>query len=580
MANFYRDCDDLRHRIARVDWGRIVPLWERKFRDVGEYEMAPENVEEACETNDMVLDMVGEFAAEEVAPHAEAVDRQGCSLIDGEVHYADATKDQMQKLAELGLMGFTLPRRFGGMNLPSSMFTATAELIGRADASLQNLYGLQGCGETINFFASEELKQEYLPRICAGELTCAMVLTEPNAGSDLPAVSTRATLVDEEKGLWSVSGQKCFITNGGADVLLVLARTEEGTDDARGLSLILVPKSERTEVPKIEDKLGIHGSPTCVINLNEAEGYLVGKRRRGLATYVLSLLHAARLGVSAQAIGVAQAALTQGIQYSRLRSQFGKTIDRFGRVRELILDSEARVQAARILVYKTAEVVDIKEGTDWCLEEGVFGEDELADRKEDAKRYRRLENLLTPLAKYYSTETANKVAYDMLQVHGGYGFMREYPAERFARDARITNIYEGTSQIQAIGVVNLIVRGGVPDLFDEIRAAASAPEGMGDLMDILEDGYASLERSIGYLAEMNDASYIRLVAESVACLVIDLYCGYMLLEESGASPRRAIVARHFIEGGQGRMLADSNRILNGSRQALDAYDEVVADSYL
>jgi alkylation response protein AidB-like acyl-CoA dehydrogenase len=580
MANFYRDCDDLRHRIARVDWGRVIPLWERNFRDASEHEMAPENLDEALETNEMVLDMVGEFAAEEVAPKAEEVDRQGARLIDGEVHYADATKDQMQKLSELGLMGFTLPRRFGGMNLPTSLFTATAEIIGRADASLQNLYGLQGCGETINFFASEELKQEYLPRICTGELTCAMVLTEPNAGSDLPAVSTKAALVDEEKGLWSVSGQKCFITNGGADVLLVLARTEEGTDDARGLSLILVEKSDRVEIPKIEDKLGIHGSPTCVINLNEAEGRLMGKRRRGLATYVLSLLHAARLGVAAQAIGIAQAALTQGVQYSRIRSQFGKTIDRFGRVRELILDAEARVQAARVLVYSTAEIVDLKEGTDWCLEEGVFGDDELKERKADAKRFRRLENLLTPLAKYYATETANKVAYDMLQVHGGYGFMREYPAERFVRDARITNIYEGTSQIQAIGVVNLIVRGGVPALFDEIRAAAAAPEGMGDLMDVLEEGYESLERAVGYLVETDDASYTRLVAESVVSLTIDLYCGYKLLEEAGTGERRAIVARHFIEGARGRMLADSTRILSGSRQALDGYDEALSESYL
>jgi alkylation response protein AidB-like acyl-CoA dehydrogenase len=579
MANFYRDCDDLRHRMSRVDWDRIIPLWERNFREAGQDEMAPGSVEEARETHEMILDMVGEFSAEEVAPRAEEVDRQGARLIDGVVHYADATEDQMKKLAELGLLGFTLPRSLGGMNLPLSLYTASVELVSRGDASLMNLYALQACGETINLFASDEIKQKFIPRICTGEWTCCMALTEPNAGSDLPHVSTKATLVDEEKGIWSISGQKCFATNGCGDVLLVLARSEAGSDDARGLSLFVVPKSDAVEVPKIEDKLGIHGSPTCVVNFNDAEGYLVGKRRRGLSSYTLSLLHHARLEVAAQAVGIGQAALVQAMHYSRERAQFGKTIDRFPAVRELLLDAEARVQAARALVYGTAEIVDLCHGLEWCTTEGVFEGDELEEKKRELKRLTRIENLLTPLAKYYATEMANRVAYDMLQVHGGYGFIREYPAERFYRDARITSIYEGTSQIRVGGVVNLFVTGGLRDLLEETAETAAAPEGMDDLLVTLREGYEGAVASADFLAEKGDKDYTRLCAEALARQVIDLYCGFRFLADADASERRAVVARYFIEGARGRMRTDAERIRSGSQLPISGFDAVFEDAY-
>jgi alkylation response protein AidB-like acyl-CoA dehydrogenase len=578
MANFYRDNEDLRHRMARVEWDRIIPLWEKDFREAADHEMAPQSLEEALETQEMILDMVGEFAAEEVAPKAEEVDRQGARLIDGVVHYADATRDQMKKLAELGLLGFTLPRRFGGMNIPMSLYTASVELVSRGDASLMNLYALQACGETINQFASEELKERFIPDVCAGEKTCCMALTEPNAGSDLPHVTTKATPIDEEKGVWSISGQKCFATNGNGDVLLVLARSEPGVSDARGLSMFIVPKSDRVEIPKIEDKLGIHGSPTCVVNLNDAEGYLVGKRRRGLSTYTLSLLHHARLEVAAQAVGIAQAALVQATQYARVRSQFGKTIDRFGAVRELLIDCEAQIQAARILVYGTSQIVDRKHGLERCLEDGLWEGEEKTERKNEMRSLTRLENILTPLAKYWSTEMANAVAYDCLQVHGGYGFIREYPAERFYRDARITSIYEGTSQIQANGVVSLLASGGIVDLLGDTRETATAPEGMDDLLGILIEGYAGAVEAAEYLAGQ-DEEYQRLCALNIAESTVDLYCGFRMLAEAGEGPRRAVIARHFIEGAAARLHGNTARVKSGSRVALEDFDTVFGEAY-
>ena len=577
MPNFYRDCEDLRFRMERVPWDEIVPLVEVGFRDAGTHDMAPGSVEDARETYAMVLDLVGEVAAETIAPRAAEVDAEGCRLENGVVHYAKATREQLDQLAEMGLLGFTLPRRHGGMNLPMTLYTASVEMIARADAALMTLYALQGCGETLNRFGSDELKDRYLPAIASGKATCAMLLSEPNAGSDLPNVATKATPIDEAAGLWSIEGQKCWCTNGGADLLFVLARSEPGTDDARGLSLFLVERSERVSVTKLEEKLGIHGSPTAVVNFDGAEARLIGERRRGLTTYTMKLIHATRLEVAAQAIGIAQAALAQAVRYASERSQFGRTIDSFGPVREMLMEAEAEIQASRAIVYDTAQVVDRAQGVAACLEAGLWGGEERAAKEKELKRLRRLETLLTPLAKYFAPEMANRVAYDMLQVHGGYGYVREYPAERHARDARITTIYEGTSQIQVGGVVVFFVRGGVPTLFDPVRAALrDVPGSFHDLHALLEEGYGRLEAAARYLDETDDKYYTRLCAEPLCRLIVLLYAGYRLLGDAiEGDERKAIVARHFILGVRHRVLGDGERIVGGSRLAHDGFEAVI-----
>ena len=433
---------------------RIIELKERNFADAAEYDYAPQDADDALDSYQRVLEIVGDVCGEVIAANAESVDHEGPRVVNDHVEYASGTVRNLEALNAAGLGGMTLPRRFGGLNMPVTCFAMANEMVARADAGFENIWGLQDCAETINEFATEDIKAKFLPRVSAGE-TCAMDLTEPDAGSDLGAVMLKATW-DEAAGVWRLNGCKRFITNGDGDISLVLARTEEGTKDARGLSMLIYDKRDGgVKVRRIENKLGIKGSPTCELVFNNAPAVLVGDRKMGLIKYVMSLMNAARLGIAAQSTGLCEAAYREALKYAAEREQFGKAINEFAAVREMLKNMEAKTLASRAMLYETARFVDIYKqlahiSHDRSLE---------AEERQEMKFYNRLADGFTPLAKMFASEYANEVAYDSIQIHGGSGYMKDYACERLYRDARIMNIYEGTTQLQVVAAINHVTKG-------------------------------------------------------------------------------------------------------------------------
>ena len=433
---------------------RIIELKERNFADAKLYDYAPQDTEDALDSYRRVLDIVGEVCGEVIAANAESVDHEGPRVVNDHVEYASGTVKNIEALIEAGLGGMTLPRKYDGLNMPVTCFAMANEMVARADAGFENIWGLQDCAETINEFASEEIKMKFLPRVSAGE-TCAMDLTEPDAGSDLGAVMLKATW-DEEGQTWRLNGCKRFITNGDGDISLVLARTEEGTKDARGLSMLIYDKRDGgVKVRRIENKLGIKGSPTCELVFNNAPATLVGDRKMGLIKYVMSLMNAARLGISAQSTGLCEAAYREALKYAQEREQFGKPIIKFAAVSEMLKNMEAKTIASRALLYETARFVDIYKQLNHISHDRSLESEE----RQEMKFYNRLADGFTPLAKMFASEYANEVAYDSIQIHGGSGYMKDYACERLYRDARIMNIYEGTTQLQVVAAINHVTKG-------------------------------------------------------------------------------------------------------------------------
>ena len=454
MSNFYLDNKDLQYHLSHPLMKRIIELKERNFADAKEYDYAPQDVEDALDSYRRVLEIVGDVCGEVIAPNAEGVDHEGPRVVNDHVEYASGTVRNIEALNEAGLGGMTLPRKYDGLNMPVTCFAMANEMVARADAGFENIWGLQDCAETINEFASEDIKQRFLPRVSAGE-TCAMDLTEPDAGSDLGAVMLKATW-DEAAGVWRLNGCKRFITNGDGDISLVLARTEEGTKDARGLSMLIYDKRDGgVKVRRIENKLGIKGSPTCELVFNNAPAVLVGDRKMGLIKYVMSLMNAARLGISAQSTGLCEAAYREALKYAQEREQFGKPIIKFAAVSEMLKNMEAKTLASRALLYETARFVDIYKQLNHISHDRSLESEE----RQEMKFYNRLADGFTPLAKMFASEYANEVAYDSIQIHGGSGYMKDYACERLYRDARIMNIYEGTTQLQVVAAINHVTKG-------------------------------------------------------------------------------------------------------------------------
>ena len=454
MANFYLDNKDLQYHLSHPLMKRIVELKERNFADAKVYDYAPQDTEDAIDSYRRVLEIVGDVCGEVIAPNAEGVDHEGPRVVNDHVEYASGTVRNIEALNEAGLGGMTLPRRYNGLNMPVTCFAMANEMVARADAGFENIWGLQDCAETINEFASEDIKAKFLPRVSAGE-TCAMDLTEPDAGSDLGAVMLKATW-DEAAGVWRLNGCKRFITNGDGDISLVLARTEEGTKDARGLSMLIYDKRDGgVKVRRIENKLGIKGSPTCELVFNNAPAVLVGDRKMGLIKYVMSLMNAARLGIAAQSTGLCEAAYREALKYAGEREQFGKAIIEFAAVREMLKNMEAKTLASRAMLYETARFVDIYKQLTHISHDRALE----AEERQEMKFYNRLADGFTPLAKMFASEYANEVAYDSIQIHGGSGYMKDYACERLYRDARIMNIYEGTTQLQVVAAINHVTKG-------------------------------------------------------------------------------------------------------------------------
>lgn len=464
--NYYTDNEVLRHYLRHPLMKRIVTMQEHDYSDAERYNYAPIDFDEAIEGYEQVLTLVGQLCAEVIAPNAMEIETAGPTLKDGRVVYAPATERNLDLFRKAGLMGISLPREYGGLNFPRTIFMIIEDIVTRADAAFGNLWGLQDCSETIHNFGTEEQCRRILPRICAGE-TMSMDLTEPDAGSDLQSVRLKAAY-SEEDGCWYLDGVKRFITNGDSDVHLVLARSEEGSVDGRGLSLFIVEKNcGGVHIRRIEDKMGIHGSPTCEIVFNHARAELCGSRRMGLIKYVMALMNGARLGIATQSVGIAQAAYSEALEYARSRKQFGKEIIDFPAVYDMIGAMKARLDAARSLLYETARNVDMSGQFTSLARERALTPEERSESKIFAKKA----DALTPIVKGIGSEIANLNAYDCVQVHGGSGYMRDYVCERLYRDARITSIYEGTTQLQVVAAIRYATGGFYAQLLDEYLAS-------------------------------------------------------------------------------------------------------------
>lgn len=520
MANFFLDNKDLQYHLEHPLMRKIVELKERGFAEKDLYDTAPHNFEDAMDSYRRVMSITGEVCGDVIAPNAEGVDHEGPRVVNDRVEYASGTVENMNAVNAAGLSGITLPRRFGGSNFPLICFVMANEMVARADASFENIWGLQDCAETLNEFASEEQKQKYLSWVCQGA-TCAMDLTEPDAGSDLGAVMLKATW-SEERQTWLLNGVKRFITNGDGDVSLVLARTEEGTTDARGLSMLVYDKRNGgMKVRRIENKLGIKGSPTCELVFTDAPAELVGDRRMGLIKYVMSLMNAARLGIGAQSVGLCEAAYREALKYAHERQQFGKDIIKFPAISEMLTTMRAKLHGARALLYETSRFVEIyKQYTHISHERSLESEE-----RQQMKYYNRLADAYTPLVKLFSSEYANQLAYDAIQIHGGSGFMKDYPCERLYRDARIMNIYEGTSQLQVVAAINGVTKGTFMENITRYEALEYA-ESMQDvkakliaLRERVEAMVAHVENVSKESAQFKDFHARRLV-ESVGHIII------------------------------------------------------------
>ena len=542
--NFYTDNKDIAFQLQHPLMRKIVELKEKGFADKGKFDFAPRDVDDALDSYDKVLEVLGEICGDIIAPNAEEVDHDGPEVHDGRVTYARGTQRNHEALVQAGLYGMSLPRRFDGLNFSMVPYVMAAEIVSRADAGFANIWGLQDCAETIHEFASEEIQQEFLPRINKGD-TCSMDLTEPDAGSDLQAVMLRADW-DEKKGMWLLNGVKRFITNGDAQIKLVLARSEEGTTDARGLSYFVYDKAwGGVRVRRIENKLGIKGSPTCELVFTNAPAKIVGDRRMGLIKYVMSLMNGARLGVGAQSVGLSEAAYREGLKYAHERAQFGKTIINFPAVYELLAVIKAKLQASRALLYETSRFVDMYKAYNFLSEDRKLTPEE----RTECKEYQRLADVYTPLLKLFSSEYANQNAYDSLQIHGGSGFMKEYPIERMYRDARILTIYEGTSQLQVVAAIRGVTTGAY---LNRIREYENMPvKGEHEqLKKILVAMTAQYEQAVKLVADKNDAEFTDFHARRLVEMAGHIIMGYLLLLDAQRSSDFEQSAAIFITRGQ------------------------------
>ncbi len=572
MANFFTDNEDIVFNFNTLNLKQVADIMEDGYRYASEYDYAPENADDAVDNYRRILTMLGELSAEFIEPNAEDVDREGSHLQeDGKVKYADGIARDIDMLAKAQVMGFTLPYRFGGLNCPNLIYSMAIEIVSRADASLMNIFGLQGIAETINAYADEEIKKQYLPQFAEGKVTGAMVLTEPDAGSDLQAVKTRA--YQDENGNWYINGVKRFITNGCGEVLLVLARSEERAGGL-GLSLFLCEQGPRVKIRRTEDKLGIHGSPTCEIFFEDTPAKLIGERQRGLVTYVMSLMNGARVGIAAQAVGIAEAAYRVARDFAASRRQFDVSIDQLPAVRDMLTEMKISIEAGRALLYECSWAVDYERWYLWQTEAGkITDKDELKKVKNESRKFKRLAAMLTPMAKYYCTEMCNKVAYDSIQVLGGSGYMRDYPVERHYRDARITNIYEGTSQLQIVAAVRGVASGTANKAFDEF-GAMDWPEDFRELNELLKSSSQELSDALVFVKQQG-TEYMDLYGRKIVDVACDIYLGYLLLRQGLHSERKKEVARRFISSAVPRIKANCERIKSGDKSTFDKFDMIV-----
>ena len=510
---------------------RIVELKERNYADAATHADAPVNYEDAIENYKRILDITGDITANIIAPNSEAVDQEGPHLIDNRMHYASKTLENIQATRQAGLWGVSMPRQYGGLNLPNVVFSMLSELIAAADAGFQNIWSLQSCIDTLYEFGNDDQRQRYIPRICAGE-TMSMDLTEPDAGSDLQRVMLKATF-DEKENCWRLNGVKRFITNGDSDIHLVLARSEEGTRDGRGLSMFIYDKRNGgVDVRHIENKLGIHGSPTCELVYKNAKAELCGNTRMGLIKYVMALMNGARLGIAAQSVGLEQEAYNEGLAYAKERAQFGKKIITFPAVYDMLSRMKAKLDAGRSLLYQTARYVDIYK----ALEDIARDQKLTPEERQEMKKYTRLADAFTPLAKGINSEYANQTAYDAISIHGGSGFIMEYKCQRLYRDARIFSIYEGTTQLQVVAAIRYITNGTYLSIMKEMLEGELACDCMKDLRDRVARLVELYEESIERVNAYDNQDIHDFLARRLYNMTADIIGSLLLIEDASKAP--------------------------------------------
>ena len=531
MANYYTDHPEIAFHLNHPLMKRIVELKERNYADAATHADAPVNYEDAIENYKRILDITGDITANIIAPNSEAVDQEGPHLIDNRMHYASKTLENIQATRQAGLWGVSMPRQYGGLNLPNVVFSMLSELIAADDAGFQNIWSLQSCIDTLYEFGNDDQRQRYIPRICAGE-TMSMDLTEPDAGSDLQRVMLKATF-DEKENCWRLNGVKRFITNGDSDIHLVLARSEEGTRDGRGLSMFIYDKRNGgVDVRHIENKLGIHGSPTCELVYKNAKAELCGNTRMGLIKYVMALMNGARLGIAAQSVGLEQEAYNEGLAYAKERAQFGKKIITFPAVYDMLSRMKAKLDAGRSLLYQTARYVDIYK----ALEDIARDQKLTPEERQEMKKYTRLADAFTPLAKGINSEYANQTAYDAISIHGGSGFIMEYKCQRLYRDARIFSIYEGTTQLQVVAAIRYITNGTYLSIMKEMLEGELACDCMKALRDRVARLVELYEESIERVNAYDNQDIHDFLARRLYNMTADIIGSLLLIEDASKAP--------------------------------------------
>ncbi|MBD5355981.1 MAG: acyl-CoA dehydrogenase [Bacteroides sp.] len=564
MANFYKDNDSLKHYLNHPLMSKIVELKERNFADADKYDYAPQNFEDAMDSYDRVLEIVGDICANIIAENAEDVDHEGPVVKNGHVNYATGTQKNLDACRKAGLMGMAMPRRLGGLNFPITPYIMAADIVSRADAGFENLWGLQDCAETIYEFASEEQKQKYIPRVCQGE-TMSMDLTEPDAGSDLQSVMLKAT--KKEDGSYVLNGVKRFITNGDSDIHLVLARSEEGSKDGRGLSMFIYDKRKGgVTVRRIENKMGIKGSPTCELVYKDAPAELVGSTRLGLIKYVMALMNGARLGIAAQSVGLSEAAYREALAYAKDRKQFGKAIIEFPAVAEILSTMKAKLDASRALLYACTRFVDMYKVYDDIAKERPL----TIEEKKEQKYYSRLADAFTPLAKGMTSEYCNQNTYDCIQIHGGSGFMKDYTCERLYRDARITSIYEGTTQLQVVAAIRHVTTGTYLNKIHEFETMQVKTEDEA-IKNILVDMTQQYADAVQAVMGVDDTKYHDFMARRLVEMAGNIIMGYLLLEDaqSDDSFRRSLNV--YVKYGQAEVARHASFIGNFRPEQISDY---------
>ena len=565
MSNYYTDHPEIEFHLNHPLMKRVVNLKERNYVEKDQFEDAPVNYEDAIENYKRLLDITGDVAAHIIEPNSEDLDLEGPHLENGRMIYASKTFENLDATRKAGLWGLSMPRRYGGLNLPNAIFSMASEIIAAADAGFQNIWSLQSCIDTLYEFGSEEQRQKYIPRICAGE-TMSMDLTEPDAGSDLQRVMLKAT--QDEDGTWRLNGVKRFITNGDSDIHLVLARSEEGTKDGRGLSMFIYDKRDGgVTVRHIEHKLGIHGSPTCELVYKNAKAELCGNTRLGLIKYVMALMNGARLGIAAQSVGVEQEAYNEGLAYAKERAQFGEKIINFPAVYDMLSRMKAKLDAGRSLLYCCARYVDIYK----ALEDIARDSKLTPEERQEMKKYTRLADAFTPLAKGMNSEYVNQNAYDAISIHGGSGFIMEYKCQRLFRDARIFSIYEGTTQLQVVAAIRYITNGTYLNIIKEMLESE-----VSDDLKALKARVAKLtdlyEAAINKVKEANDQAVHDFLARRLYNMTGDIVMSLLILDDATKSPELfAKSANVYVRMAEEEVLGHSAYIQNFTPESLDNF---------